>query len=60
MDRAFSSRFALDSRTSFGDPVDPEVLTSSARSGWSSCRVPGRRSAMCRDPSAVPITTSGS
>lgn len=56
---AFADRLSRDSRTSFGEPVDPEVLISSATSGCRSWPVPGRRSRSAQ-PSPAMSTTSGS
>ena len=33
-------RLSCESRTSFGEPVEPEVLSRRARSGWRSCALP--------------------
>ena len=41
--RALLRRLSWESRTSFGAPVDPDVLSSSARSGCRVRRTMGRR-----------------
>ena len=40
--RALATTLARESLTSLGEPVEPEVLSRTARSGWRSCAVPGR------------------
>ena len=55
---ALDSTARRDWRTSLGDPVDPEVLSSRARSWWSSWRG-GVWCAEAAIGSPAPATTSG-
>ena len=60
MSSVFASTAACDSRTSLGDPVDPDVESSRARSGCNSCAASMRRCVTDHRPSRCPPTLSGS
>ncbi len=61
MASAFDCTLPWESRTSLGEPVEPEVLSSSASSGWRLWALAGRRSASVQVPSGPgAATTSGS
>ena len=57
MAAALLATFCSDRRTTFDEPVEPDVDSSRARSGWRSCFVVRWRSS--RSPPAS-MTTSGS
>ena len=59
MDSALDCRFSCERRTSLGEPVEPDVLSRRARSGCSSCRVPGRRSSRTALPVPGPDNDVG-
>jgi hypothetical protein len=48
--------FAADNLTSFGDPVLPDVESSTANSGATEANVPVRRTTVASDPGRPDIT----